>query len=126
MNTSTIVGKVKQLGGQKKTQKGINGRDALEALAGKQEELVGMAQEKYGQIKEKAQEAVVNVSTTADAAKQKVDSQLNDYNAKMKEVADRLPGDVNETITRYPWVTVVTALGVGVVVGMWLKPGFKR
>ena len=126
MNTSTIVGKVKQLRGQQKTQKGINGRDALEALAGKQEELVGMAQEKYGQIKEKAQEAVVNVSNTADAAKQKVDSQLNDYNAKMKEVADRLPGDVNETITRYPWVTVVTALGVGVVVGMWLKPGFKR
>ncbi|MCB0176706.1 MAG: hypothetical protein KDI62_00625 [Anaerolineae bacterium] len=127
MNTDIISGKVKQTVGNAKFEQAKQGIDTVsKALEGKREEVSGVAQETYGYVKEKAQQVVGNLSTKTDEAKRKVDTHLNDYNNKLAAAADQLPGDVNYTITRYPWMTIVAVLALGLVIGFWLKPCFKK
>jgi len=47
---------------------------------------------------------------------------LSQYNAKVQEVADKIPGSFGEKAARYPWVSVSIALAVGLLLGNLLKP----
>lgn len=97
-----------------------------DTLEDKREAVVDQAQKSYDQMKTKASEAADNFSRKTDAAKQEMKNRMIDYDRKLEEVADRLPGDVTQTVTRYPWVTLVAVTLLGFVAGMWLKPCFKR
>ncbi|MCB9078161.1 MAG: hypothetical protein H6631_11250 [Anaerolineaceae bacterium] len=127
MNTDIISGKVKQAVGNAKYEQAKQGIDSVsKALEGKREEVAGVAQETYGYVIEKAQQVVDNLTSKTDEAKQQVDTRLSDYNNKLAAAADHLPGDVNRTIVRYPWMTIVAVLALGLVIGFWLKPCFKK
>ena len=48
---------------------------------------------------------------------------LSQYNSKVQEVADRVPGDFAKKVAGYPWVTMTISLAVGMLLGVLLKPG---
>src|SRR4030042_6598141 len=47
---------------------------------------------------------------------------LSQYNAKVQDVADRVPGDFAKKVAGYPWVTMTISLAVGLLLGVLLKP----
>lgn len=58
MNTDTIQGQWKQMKGKALQKWGQLTSDDLDRIDGKQEELVGLIQEKYGYARERAEEEV--------------------------------------------------------------------
>jgi len=48
---------------------------------------------------------------------------LSQYNEKIQEVADRVPGGFSKKAAGYPWVTITMSLAFGVLLGVILKPG---
>jgi ElaB/YqjD/DUF883 family membrane-anchored ribosome-binding protein len=48
---------------------------------------------------------------------------LSQFNAKVQDIADRVPGGLGKKATGYPWVTFTISLAVGLVLGVLLKPG---
>lgn len=59
---------------------------------------------------------------TTDQAKQEVERFLERYDSKVYEMAQSLPTGVREGMTRHPWASVATALGLGFLFGFLLKP----
>jgi len=64
---------------------------------------------------EKANDAVKTIGKD-------VDHGLNQYNKKVQELAESLPGNFVKNSTRYPWVTISLTLAVGFMLGFLLKP----
>ena len=58
MNTDTLQGQWKQLKGKAQQKWGKLTSDDLDRIEGRQEELVGLVQEKYGYARERAEEEV--------------------------------------------------------------------
>jgi ElaB/YqjD/DUF883 family membrane-anchored ribosome-binding protein len=52
-----------------------------------------------------------------------VEQGLSQYNTKIQEVADRVPGDFSKKVAGYPWVTITLSLAFGLLLGVLLKPG---
>ena len=48
---------------------------------------------------------------------------LSQYNAKVQDVADRLPGGFGKKAAKYPWVSITMTLAFGLLLGGLLKPG---
>ena len=48
---------------------------------------------------------------------------LSQYNTKVQDFADRLPGDFGKKAARYPWVTITMSIAFGLLLGVLLKPG---
>jgi uncharacterized protein YjbJ (UPF0337 family) len=80
----------------------------LKRLETMRDEFVEMVQQRYGYAKQRAEE--------------EVDRALSTSNARIEGVAQKLPGEMDQALLRYPWVTIVTALGVGFILGFVLKP----
>lgn len=78
--------------------------------------------EGYKKLKEDARDTVVD---TAARVKKNVGDGLSQYNTKVQDIADRIPGGLGEKAARYPWVSISIALGVGLLLGGLLKPGRK-
>jgi ElaB/YqjD/DUF883 family membrane-anchored ribosome-binding protein len=51
---------------------------------------------------------------------------LSQYNAKVQDVADRVPGGFGEKAARYPWVAISISLAVGFLLGSYLKPARSK
>ena len=47
---------------------------------------------------------------------------LSQYNTKVQNIADRVPGDFSKKVAVYPWVTITISLALGLLVGALLKP----
>ena len=47
---------------------------------------------------------------------------LSEYNTKVQDVADRVPGDFAKKVAGYPWVSITISLAVGLLLGVLLKP----
>ena len=87
------------------------GDDGVTGLSRKYEHLADDTKEK---------EMVTDAVKTLN---QDVGQGLNQYNAKVQDIADRVPGDVGKKAARYPWVTITLSLIFGVLLGVLLKPG---
>jgi ElaB/YqjD/DUF883 family membrane-anchored ribosome-binding protein len=48
---------------------------------------------------------------------------LSQYNTKVQDVADRVPGGFSKKAAVYPWVTISMSLAFGLLLGLLLKPG---
>ena len=57
-----------------------------------------------------------------DRAELTVSRFLDQYDHKVYEVVQRLPGDLDRRVIRYPWATIATTLGLGLLVGFIIKP----
>ncbi len=63
------------------------------------------------------------VSVGVKTVNQEVGQGLSQYNAKVQEYADRVPGDFSKKAAEFPWVTITISLVFGLMLGMLLKPG---
>ena len=63
------------------------------------------------------------LDVAAKTVNETVGQGLSQFNTKVQEVVDRVPGDLGKKATGYPWVTVTISLAVGMVLGALLKPG---
>jgi ElaB/YqjD/DUF883 family membrane-anchored ribosome-binding protein len=59
---------------------------------------------------------------SVDVAVKAVGQGLSQYNAKVQDVADRVPGDFAKKVAGYPWVSITISLAVGLLLGVILKP----
>ena len=109
MNDKQFENKVNQDVEQAKNDLTTLGDDGVTGLTRKFEQLTD-------ETKKTVDVAVKNVNKA-------VGQGLSQYNAKVQEVADRVPGDFAKKVTGYPWVTVTISLAVGLLLGVLLKPG---
>ena len=63
------------------------------------------------------------VDVAVKTANKAVGQGLSQYNAKVQDVADRVPGGLGKKATGYPWVTITISLVLGLLLGVLLKPG---
>jgi len=63
------------------------------------------------------------VDVAAKTVNETVGQGLSQFNAKVQEVVDKVPGDLGKKAIGYPWVTVTISLVVGLLLGVILKPG---
>jgi uncharacterized protein YjbJ (UPF0337 family) len=80
----------------------------LKKIESMRDEFIDMVQQRYGYAKQRAEA--------------EVDRALSTSNARLEGVAQKLPGEMDQTLLRYPWVTIVGALAVGLILGFMLKP----
>jgi len=74
----------------------------------------------FEQLVDNAKEMVsVPVKTFSEA----VGKGLSQYNAKIQDVADQVPGGFSKKVAGYPWVTITMSLAFGLLLGALLKPG---
>ncbi len=66
-----------------------------------------------------ARKTVVGAAATV---KKDVGHGLSQYNAKARELVDKVPGGFDKKAGRYPWVAVSIALVIGLFLGSVLKP----
>ena len=62
------------------------------------------------------------VAGAAATLKKEVGHGLNQYNAKVQEYVEKIPGGLAEKAARYPWVAISIGLGFGLLLGGLLKP----
>ena len=74
---------------------------------------------KFEQLTDETKEMVTDAVETLN---KEVGHGLSIYNAKVQDVADRLPGDFGKKAARYPWVTITMSLAAGLLLGVLLKP----
>jgi ElaB/YqjD/DUF883 family membrane-anchored ribosome-binding protein len=48
---------------------------------------------------------------------------LSQYNEKVQDIANRVPGSFGKKAAGYPWVTITISLALGLLLGVILKPG---
>ena len=84
------------------------------------EDGVAQLSEGFEKLKGDAKETVVGAVETV---KEKVGYGLSQYNAKVQEIADKVPGGLNEKVRKYPWVAMSIALVFGFFLGSLCKPG---
>jgi ElaB/YqjD/DUF883 family membrane-anchored ribosome-binding protein len=74
---------------------------------------------KFEQLADEAKEMVSGAVNTLN---KDVGNGLNQYNAKVQDVADRFPGGFGKKAAGYPWVTITMSLAFGLLLGILLKP----
>ena len=84
---------------------------------------VSVLSERVDKLKVDARDTVADV---AETIRKDVQHVLSQYNAKVKEVADKVPGGLNEKVSKYPWVAMSIVLIFGFLLGNLLKPGRKH
>lgn len=72
---------------------------------------------------QRADDAKKTVNDTVQTVNKAVGQGLSQYNTKIQEVADRVPGDFAKKAAGYPWVTITLSLAAGLLLGVLLKPG---
>jgi ElaB/YqjD/DUF883 family membrane-anchored ribosome-binding protein len=70
-----------------------------------------------------ADDAKEMVSVAVNTLNKDVGNGLSQYNAKVQDFADRVPGDFGKKAAGYPWVTITISLVFGLLLGVLLKPG---
>ena len=85
----------------------------------------GVAQlgEGFEMLTDDARETVAGAAATV---KKDVGNGLSQYNARVQEVADKVPGDLGKKAAKYPWVAVSIALMVGLLLGSLLFTQTRR
>ena len=103
------------------------GEDNVSGLTKLKKDLVALGDDgvtglskKYEQLADDTKEMVTDAVKTLN---KDVGQGLSQYNAKVQDVVDRVPGDVSKKAARYPWVTITLSLVFGVLLGVLLKPG---
>lgn len=74
-------------------------------------------------VEKLADDAKEMVAGPVEALNKEVGQGLSQYNAKVQNIADRVPGDFGKKAALYPWVTITISLAFGLLLGVLLpKP----
>ena len=129
-----------------KKQWGELTNDDLERIQGQREKLEGRLQERYGYSRQQASDEVEKflsraedemgnvrgavesgvtgakskLQETASSARDKVASRAEDYSRQVRQAA---PDEVSATVEQYPWLVILGAFVIGLLVGLMLDPG---
>ncbi|MGD0707914.1 MAG: hypothetical protein ABSA51_05615 [Anaerolineaceae bacterium] len=68
--------------------------------------------EGFEMLTDNARETVAGAAATV---KKEVGNGLSQYNARVQEAADRVPGNLGKNAVKYPWVAISIALMVGLL-----------
>ena len=63
-----------------------------------------------------------NLTAKKDKVSRKLDKNFDHYNQQIGDTVSSLPGEMDRTLLKYPWLTLVTALSLGLILGILLKP----
>lgn len=63
------------------------------------------------------------VDVATKTVNQTVGQGLSQFNAKIQDVVDKVPGGLGEKAIGYPWVSITISLALGLLLGVLLKPG---
>ena len=74
---------------------------------------------KFEQLTEDTKETV---AATVKTINTNVSHGLSQYNSKIQDVADRIPGNFSKKAAGYPWVTITLSLFFGLLLGILIKP----
>ena len=83
------------------------------------DENISQMSKEFEKLTGDARDTLVNAAATA---KKDVGHGLSQYNTKIQEVADRVPGDFAKKAAGFPWVTITISLAAGFLLGVLLKP----
>ena len=83
---------------------------------------VSRVSQEFDKLANTTKETVVNA---AETVRKEVGNGLSQYNEKARDVAEKVPGDIANKATQYPWVAISIALTVGFLLGSFIKPGRK-
>jgi ElaB/YqjD/DUF883 family membrane-anchored ribosome-binding protein len=127
MNDKAFENKVDRDIEQTKKDLATLGDDNVAGLARIKKDLATLGEDgvtglgrKFEQLADDAKEMVSDAVNTLN---KDVGDGLSLYNAKVQDVADRVPGDIGKKAVGYPWVTITISLVFGLLLGVLLKPG---
>ena len=75
---------------------------------------------KSEQLEDGVKSTVTDVVKTVNS---EVGQGFSQYNAKVQEIADKVPGGFSKKVAEYPWVMITFSLVFGLLLGVLLKPG---
>jgi F0F1-type ATP synthase membrane subunit b/b' len=104
--------------------------DDLSLAANKaKEDLTTWVEEGVSQIKVEVEkmtdEAKKSLASTAASVSTDVELQLRQYNTKIQEIVNRVPGDLGNKAVRYPWIAISIGVLSGLLMGFILKPSHR-
>ena len=73
----------------------------------------------FGKLTGDAKESLIGAAATV---KKEVENGMSQYNDRVQEVADKIPGSFSNWVKRYPWIAISITLAAGFLVGSFLKP----
>jgi ElaB/YqjD/DUF883 family membrane-anchored ribosome-binding protein len=73
---------------------------------------------KFGQMADGPKKSAVSAVKTVNKS---IGQGLNQYNTKIQDVVDKVPGDLTRKAAGYPWVAVTMSLVLGLMVGAILR-----
>ncbi len=127
MNDKAFENKVNRDVDQTKKDFTTLGEDNISGLARIKKDLVTLGDDgvtglsrKFEQLADDTKEMVTDTVKTLN---KDVGHRLSQYNTKVQDVADRVPGSFGKKAAGYPWVTITISLVFGLLLGVLLKPG---
>ncbi|OGO36922.1 MAG: hypothetical protein A2W35_09970 [Chloroflexi bacterium RBG_16_57_11] len=73
-------------------------------------------------VEQLADDAKKMVADQVKTVNKEIGQGLSQYNAKVQNIADRVPSDFSKMVAVYPWVTITISLAFGLLLGALLKP----
>jgi hypothetical protein len=108
MNIGVLTSKRNQARNHSRQREGGLTTEASEMVRENVEQLVSRLQARYGYTREKAELEAGRL--------------LDRYDHRVYEMVRKLPGDIVPKVIRYPWATIATVLGLGLLVGFIVRP----
>jgi len=127
MNDKAFENKVNRDVDQAKKDFTALGEDNVAGFAKIKKDLVTLGDDgvtglsrKFEQLADDTKEMVTDTVKTLN---KDVGHRLSQFNTKVQDVADRVPGGFGKKAVGYPWVTITISLVFGLLLGALLKPG---
>jgi ElaB/YqjD/DUF883 family membrane-anchored ribosome-binding protein len=109
MNTQVLTSKLDEIRHNSKRLRNRRYDEGSARLSASLDRLADQMQKRY--------------NITRDKAELTMSRFLDQYDHKVYELVQSLPGDLDRRVIRYPWAAIATMLGVGLLVGFITKPG---
>ena len=108
MHAKTVTSKLDEIRSNSRRLWNRRSDEGRTRLAGSVDRLADQMQKRYHISRDKAELTVSRF--------------LDQYDHKVYELVQSLPGDLDRRVIRYPWASIATMLGLGLLVGFIIKP----
>jgi hypothetical protein len=126
MNDRQFENQVNQDVAQTKKDFTAFGEDSAAGLAKIKKDLTALGEDGFTGLGRKFEQLAGDtkevLSVAANTLNKDVGSGLSQFNTKVQEVVDKVPGGFGKKAAGYPWVTITLSLAFGLLLGVLLKP----
>jgi len=128
-DATRVVRDVSTLAGDSMVRLGRLDENISQAAGKAKEDVTSWVENGVSQMSHKlenlADDARETMTEAAVAVEKDVKHGLNQYNSKVNNLVEKVPGGLGDKAARYPWVAVTIALAIGFLLGSLTKP-FRR